>query len=278
MKRLQDFHIDDIKRYYQAIDENLDTRNSLCGKNETPCCVAPQRHPPLDFHEVYLALHYDSDGQSGVFKCNGGQPMVLDQIVIFCPFICLCSLVPAHTDSQSMDTYQHIDAVQVRNQLIEDSLMIHRVINNEQIRCRKSRWNLSLWNDGKRHFFLEPTCRYQNKLLWIKIQLRHTSLDQLQSYKIVLCLVSNTIPPQMDYHAIRWFCKVYRSAPCVQALDREWMFGLVENKDHQSKGNSEASGREREVLYFESSVGNYCSSSFWSRSSIHVIVLECVFL
>ncbi|CAF3790448.1 unnamed protein product [Rotaria socialis] len=41
-----------------------------------------------------------------------------------------------------------------------------------------------------------------------EMKLRSDSIAYLNSYKIVLCLTTNTVPPRMDYHAIRWACKI----------------------------------------------------------------------
>ncbi len=40
----------------------------------------------------------------------------------------------------------------------------------------------------------------------------------LNSYKIVLCLTTNTIPARMDFHSIRWTCKVNRKMNIIDLI------------------------------------------------------------
>ncbi|CAF3877017.1 unnamed protein product [Rotaria magnacalcarata] len=49
---------------------------------------------------------------------------------------------------------------------------------------------------------------YREGTITCEMKLRNYSIDNLNSYKLVLCLTTNTVPPRMDYHAIRWVCKI----------------------------------------------------------------------
>ncbi|CAF2532279.1 unnamed protein product [Rotaria sp. Silwood2] len=131
LKRLRDFDIDDLKRYYEAIDKNVDTNEEL-----------------HDFHDVYLILNYGINGQSTQFQCNNGQPIHLPQFIS-----------NPWTSENTLTRFRY----EAENR------------------------------DGT--FPCEMKLRYGN-------------IGNLDSYKIILCLTTNTIPARMDNHPIRWICKL----------------------------------------------------------------------
>ncbi|CAF0795077.1 unnamed protein product [Rotaria sordida] len=131
LKRLRDFDMDDLKRYYEAIDKNIDTNEEL-----------------HDFHNVYLILNYEINGQSNQFQCNNGQSIHLPKFI--------------------SNRWTH---------------------ENTLTRFRYDAEN----RDGT--FPCEMELRYGN-------------IANLNSYKIILCLTTNTIPARMDNHPIRWICKL----------------------------------------------------------------------
>ncbi|CAF4278004.1 unnamed protein product, partial [Adineta steineri] len=130
LKRLRDFDIDDLKRYYQAIDKSIDSDEEI-----------------QDFHKVYLNLCCKINGLSISYPCNNGYPINLPKFISN-PWTSRNTLTRFRYDAEN--------------------------------------------RDGT--FPCEMTLCLENTI-------------HLQSYKIVLCLITNTIPARMDYHTIRWICK-----------------------------------------------------------------------
>ncbi|CAF1436903.1 unnamed protein product [Adineta steineri] len=130
LKRLRDFDIDDLKRYYQAIDKSIDSDEEI-----------------QDFHKVYLNLCCKINEQTILYPCNNGYPINLPKFISN-PWTSRNTLTRFRYDAENRDgTFP-----------CEMTLCLENAIN-------------------------------------------------LQSYKIVLCLITNTIPARMDYHTIRWICK-----------------------------------------------------------------------
>ncbi|CAF0756222.1 unnamed protein product [Rotaria sp. Silwood1] len=136
LKRLRDFDVEDLKRYYEAIDRSVDTNEEI-----------------HDFHDIYLILNYEINGQSSTFHCNNGQPIHLPKFI--------------------SNPWTH---------------------ENTLTRFRYDAEN----RDGT--FPCEMKLRYGN-------------IGNLDSYKIMLCLTTNTIPARMDNHPIRWTCKLRPRVP-----------------------------------------------------------------
>jgi hypothetical protein len=92
----------------------------------------------LDFHDVYLTLHYEINGQSSRYKCNHGRPIVCLFFMYFSLFI--TPLASTETHFKSMDTYEYLNPFPVRNLFLNIRIFIHCF----KIRCRKSRWDITM--------------------------------------------------------------------------------------------------------------------------------------
>ncbi|UJR35729.1 hypothetical protein I4U23_028479 [Adineta vaga] len=131
LKRLRDFNNDDLKRYCQAIDNNINRNEEV-----------------QDFHELYLNFRCLNSENPFIYPCNNGRPILLPKLISN-PWTSKNTLTRFRYDAEKREGAFHCEMT---------------------LRCGNN--------------------------------------ARLPSYRIVLCLISNMIPARMDYHAIRWICKL----------------------------------------------------------------------
>ncbi len=112
---MEEFKIDDLKRYYEAIDRNIDINEELHGSSNKESDEFLKIYIYLDFHDVYLILHYEINGQSTQFQCNNNQPMVCLCSIFLYSLTFLFLLASTQIYLQSMDAYKYANPFQVRN-------------------------------------------------------------------------------------------------------------------------------------------------------------------
>ncbi|CAF1354733.1 unnamed protein product [Adineta ricciae] len=116
--------------------------------------------------------------------------------------------------------YQTIDSTVDQDEEVRDFhdvyINLHYMINGERsfYRCNNGR-SIQLptlvpnpWTSKNTLTRFRYKAEQREGALQCEMKLRLEDIAKLQSFRIVLCLTSNTIPARMDYHALRWTCKL----------------------------------------------------------------------